>query len=66
MVHHVEFNRILDRLYKRRTARARRILNPKIGKVRTLTKGHREKAMRRLAEIVSLGVTEKMAKRSAE
>jgi hypothetical protein len=65
MAYHVEFNRILDRRYKRRTDRPRRILNPKTGKVRSLTKGHREKAIRR-AEIISSGLTEKMAKRSTE
>ncbi len=66
MAHHVEFNRILDRLYKRRTDRLRRILNPKAGKVRTLTKRHREKALRRLEGIVSLGLAKKMAKRAFE
>ena len=65
MAHHVAFDRILDRLYKRRTDRLRRILNPKTGKVRTLTKRHREKTMHRLEEIVSLGLAEKMPDRSA-
>jgi hypothetical protein len=66
MAHHVEFNRILDRLYKRRTDRLRRIIKPKAGKVRTLTKRHREKALRRLEGIVSLGLAEKLAKRAFE
>jgi len=62
MAHSVQFNRILDRLYKRRTDRLRRILGPKTGKARGLTKKRREKALNELAQIASLGLAAKMAK----
>jgi|SRR6266478_6122490 len=63
MANHVEFNRVLDRLYKRRTDRLRRILLPKTGKVRTLSKRHRERGLKKLEEIASRGLVEKLAKK---
>ena len=66
MAHHVQFDRILDRLYKRRTDRLRRILAPKRGKTRGLTKKHREKALDELEEIASRGLATKMAKTEFE
>jgi hypothetical protein len=63
MANHVEFNRVLDRLYKRRTDRLRRILYPKTGKIRTLTKRHRERGLQKLKEIAFRGLAEKLAKK---
>jgi len=58
-----QFNRALDRLYERRTDKLRRILSPKPGPIRTLTKKRREKKIRELQEIASKALAKKMAKR---
>jgi hypothetical protein len=66
MAHYIQFNRILDRLYRRRTDLLRRILAPKRGKARGLTKKHREQALSELEAIASHGLAEKMAKTEFE
>lgn len=62
MAYHVEFNRILDRIYKRRTDHLRRILDPKSGQTRRLTKKRRERAVDELQEVVSRGLAARLAK----
>jgi hypothetical protein len=62
MAYHVEFNRILDRIYKRRTDHLRRILDPKSGQTRRLTKKRRERAVDELQEVVSRGLSARLAK----
>jgi len=66
MSHRTQFNRILDRLYERRTAELRRFLIRKPGPVRTLTKKRRESKIRELQDIVSKALAKKMAEKRFE
>src|SRR5437879_7197824 len=59
-----QFDRTLDRLYERRTDKLRRILVPKPGPIRSLTKQRREKKIRELQEIASKTLAKKMAKKA--
>ena len=62
MAYSKQFNRALDGLYKRRTDGLRRILDPKPGPIRGLTKKQREKKILELEEIASKGLGKKLAK----
>jgi hypothetical protein len=63
MSHAGEFNRILDKLYERRTDALRRILSPKQGRARTLTKRQREHRISELQNIVSTSIANSLARR---
>jgi hypothetical protein len=62
MAYHTEFNHILDRLYRRRTDGLRRILHPKPGPVRRLTKKQRERRILELEELASKSLANALAK----
>jgi hypothetical protein len=65
MSHQGQFNRRLDRLYRKRTGWLRTVLtkaNP--GPVPTLTKSQRERAIKRLQEIASDALAKKMARKA--
>jgi hypothetical protein len=62
MSHQREFNRILDRLYERRSDKLRHLLARKHGPLLTLTKKKRESKILELQEIVSKALAKKMAR----
>jgi hypothetical protein len=65
MSHQAKFNRRLDRLYRKRTGWLRTVLtkaNP--GPVPSLTKGQRERAIKRLQGIASDALAKKMARKA--
>jgi hypothetical protein len=63
MSNQTQFNRILDRLYERRTAKLRRILTRKPGPIQGITKERRERKIRELQEIVSKSLARKIFKK---
>jgi hypothetical protein len=63
MSHRIEFNRILDRLYERRTDRLRHLLDRKHGLLLTLTKKRREDRIIDLQDIASKALSAKFAKK---
>jgi len=63
MSHQSQFNRMLDRLYERRTDKLRHIIAGKPGPVLTLTKKKRESKIRELEGIASKALATKMAKK---
>src|SRR4029077_18045586 len=64
MSYQVEFNRRLDRLYRKRTGWLRTVLTKaNAGPVPRLTKNQREHAIERLQEIASNALAKKMARR---
>jgi hypothetical protein len=63
MSHIGEFNRILDKLYKCRTDKLRRILSPKPGPSRSLTKRQRERKIRELQTLASKALANGLARR---
>lgn len=64
MSHQTEFNRVLDRLYERRTDALRHFLAGKPGPLLTLTKKRRESKIRELQEIAAKALAKKMTKRA--
>lgn len=66
MSRQTNFNRVLDRLYERRTDTLRHLLVPKKGQLLTLTKKTRERKIRELQEIASKSLAKNLAKREFE
>jgi hypothetical protein len=58
-----QFDRILERLYERRTAVLTRLLVPGKGPSRRLTKKHRDRRIRDLQEVASAALARNLAKR---
>jgi hypothetical protein len=66
MSHQLEFNRILDRIYERRTGKLRYLLIRKHGSFLTLTKKNRERKILKLQDIASKALAKKLAKTEFE